>query len=207
MSGTSPLDAGRADEAESDFTRALAIYERLISEDRSTPQYRMQSARVLGDLGLLRLRAGRNSDALASLGSSHEILARLVAEYPTIAMFRADLGHAAVRLALATERGGDRTTALRLARSGVDLLDALPAPSARYVSYQAKAHAVLGTMVDRESQHGTAIERLRVAIRRGYRNLLEYRRDPSFDPIRSRPEFQGLLLDLSFPADPFARAG
>jgi hypothetical protein len=33
--------------------------------------------------------------------------------------------------------------------------------------------------------------------------LLE--RDPDLDPIRSRPDFRAFLLDLAFPADPFAR--
>ena len=30
--------------------------------------------------------------------------------------------------------------------------------------------------------------------------------DPDFDPLRSRPDFQALLMDLAFPVDPFARA-
>jgi hypothetical protein len=31
------------------------------------------------------------------------------------------------------------------------------------------------------------------------------RRDPDLDPLRARPEFQTLLLDLTFPDDCFAR--
>jgi hypothetical protein len=30
--------------------------------------------------------------------------------------------------------------------------------------------------------------------------------DLSFDPLRSRPDFQALMMDLAFPADPFASA-
>jgi hypothetical protein len=46
---------------------------------------------------------------------------------------------------------------------------------------------------------------LRRALERGYRNVNLIRKDPDLDPLRSRPDFQALLLDLSFPADPFAR--
>jgi tetratricopeptide (TPR) repeat protein/predicted Ser/Thr protein kinase len=37
-------------------------------------------------------------------------------------------------------------------------------------------------------------------------SLDQARGDPDFDPIRSRPDFQALVLDLAFPADPFAPA-
>ena len=30
------------------------------------------------------------------------------------------------------------------------------------------------------------------------------KRDTDLDPLRARPDFQGLLRDLAFPADPFA---
>ncbi len=50
-----------------------------------------------------------------------------------------------------------------------------------------------------------AIAALRRAVDRGYRNIDLIRTDPDLDPLRSRPDFQLLLLDLNFPADPFAR--
>ena len=31
--------------------------------------------------------------------------------------------------------------------------------------------------------------------------------DPDFDSLRSRPDFQALLMDLAFPADPFSKDG
>ena len=38
----------------------------------------------------------------------------------------------------------------------------------------------------------------------GLRNLVLMRRDPDLDPLRARPDFQALLLDLEFPSDPFS---
>jgi hypothetical protein len=39
----------------------------------------------------------------------------------------------------------------------------------------------------------------------GYRNVALMQRDHDLDPLRSRPDFQLLMMDLAFPADPFAR--
>jgi hypothetical protein len=46
---------------------------------------------------------------------------------------------------------------------------------------------------------------LRRAVAAGYRSLDWMRRDPDLDPLRSRPDFRLLLMDLAFPADPLAR--
>jgi eukaryotic-like serine/threonine-protein kinase len=45
---------------------------------------------------------------------------------------------------------------------------------------------------------------LRRAVARGYRSPHALRTDPSLDPLRSRPDFELLLLDLEFPDDPFS---
>jgi hypothetical protein len=50
-----------------------------------------------------------------------------------------------------------------------------------------------------------AMAALRRALERGYRNVNLIRKDPDLNPLRSRPDFQAMLLDLTFPADPFAR--
>jgi serine/threonine protein kinase/outer membrane murein-binding lipoprotein Lpp len=47
-----------------------------------------------------------------------------------------------------------------------------------------------------------ALARLVVA---GYRDRQRIESDPAFDGIRGHPEFQSLMLDLAFPASPFAR--
>jgi hypothetical protein len=46
---------------------------------------------------------------------------------------------------------------------------------------------------------------LRRAVAAGYRNYAHMRKDPDLDPLRRRADFQQLMLDLAFPADPFTR--
>jgi eukaryotic-like serine/threonine-protein kinase len=51
-----------------------------------------------------------------------------------------------------------------------------------------------------------AVAGVRRACDAGYRNFSWIRAgDTDLKPIRSRPDFQLLLLDLAFPADPFPR--
>ena len=54
-------------------------------------------------------------------------------------------------------------------------------------------------------EFGRAMEMLRRAVAAGYWDVAWMRRDPDLDPLRSRADFQVLLLDLAFPADPFTR--
>ena len=45
---------------------------------------------------------------------------------------------------------------------------------------------------------------LRRAVAGGYRNVARINRDPDLDPLRARPDFQALMMDLAMPADPFS---
>jgi tetratricopeptide (TPR) repeat protein len=57
----------------------------------------------------------------------------------------------------------------------------------------------------REVEWSGAIEWLRRAVALGYRDLTLMGTDPDLAELRGRPDFAGLTMDLTFPADPFAR--
>src|SRR5262249_62418082 len=59
---------------------------------------------------------------------------------------------------------------------------------------------------EREARAERAIAALRRAVAAGYRDPEQIRRDPVLDPLRPRRDFQELMLDLSFPDDPFPRS-
>ena len=44
---------------------------------------------------------------------------------------------------------------------------------------------------------------IRLAVAAGFRDAHQLRTDTDLDSIRSRPDFQQLLMDLEFPTDPF----
>jgi len=58
---------------------------------------------------------------------------------------------------------------------------------------------------DGESEAGKATTLLRKAVAVGYRNTDAMTKESDLDPLRNRPDFKLLMLDLAFPADPFAR--
>jgi eukaryotic-like serine/threonine-protein kinase len=53
-------------------------------------------------------------------------------------------------------------------------------------------------------QAAKAMAVLRQAVTMGYRNPDSYRTESALDPLRNRPDFQALMMDLMFPATPFA---
>jgi hypothetical protein len=50
-----------------------------------------------------------------------------------------------------------------------------------------------------------AITALSRAAGLGYRDLHAWRTDRALDPLRSRDDFRLLMMDVSFPTEPFAR--
>jgi hypothetical protein len=50
-----------------------------------------------------------------------------------------------------------------------------------------------------------AVKLLKHAAEKGYRDVVHIKQDTDLDSIRNRPDFQGLVMDMTFPSDPFAR--
>jgi hypothetical protein len=48
-----------------------------------------------------------------------------------------------------------------------------------------------------------AVDVLRRAVAAGLQDIACMRRDPDLHPLRSRPDFQSLIIDLEFPKEPF----
>jgi hypothetical protein len=61
------------------------------------------------------------------------------------------------------------------------------------------------TLAERTAYSDRAIAALRRAIAAGYYADGEIQRDAALDALRRRGDFRELMLDLSFPADPFIR--
>jgi hypothetical protein len=49
----------------------------------------------------------------------------------------------------------------------------------------------------------TAMALLRRAVDAGFGDIYWMRRDPDLDPLRAQPNFQAMMADLAFPAQPF----
>jgi hypothetical protein len=110
---------------------------------------------------------------------------------------------------------GDLAGAEADARRAIEESERLPARTIRYKLEKAFSLATLAGLVGRtgskvtkgegEAAADRAMEWLRRAATVGYANVSELRIEAAFDSLRNRPDFQLLLLDLAFPADPLAR--
>ena len=50
----------------------------------------------------------------------------------------------------------------------------------------------------------TAMTLLTKAVGLGYRRRDDFRTETALDPLRDRPDFRLMMMDLAFPAEPFA---
>ena len=66
-------------------------------------------------------------------------------------------------------------------------------------------HFKLARMFARISTPDRAMQSLGQAVRCGLHDHSVFRADSALDPLRTRPDFQRLMMDVVFPADPFAR--
>ena len=109
---------------------------------------------------------------------------------------------------------GDVAGAVAKTTRAAMLYEGLPPEEARdWSGFElACCHATLGGLVGPGSSSGEALaladramELLRDAYALGYRDVVAYRNDPGLDAVRQREDFRLLMLDLAFPAEPFAR--
>jgi hypothetical protein len=133
---------------------------------------------------------------------------------PGNAEFRAMVGHGLIQVALAERHAGRWAEAAAGFREGISILEQSLTlrPSRRYDL--ACDHALLSDLADRpgsgvsttegRAEADRAMHWLRDAVAAGFHNYSHMRTDADLDPLRPRPDFQLLMLDVAFPADPFA---
>jgi hypothetical protein len=139
----------------------------------------------------------------------------LVKAHPETANYRAGLAENHLNRGLARRALGEPAGAAAAIRQAVALFDAQTSLSGEYRFLWACSHAALAGLAGQAGSGGPAEEEpseaeramalLHQAIAMGYSAAEEYRTADALDPLRDRDDFRLLLLDLAFPADPFAR--
>lgn len=139
-----------------------------------------------------------------------------MADQSKAALYRIRLADSLRRLAWLKLDAGDAAGAD--ARRTVTLIDGRPTRSGSEWFGSAFARATLALAAAGRGSAATstagaseladqAMSDFRRAAAMGYRNPAAYRYEPPLAPLRRRGDFRLPLLDLHFPADPFARGG
>jgi serine/threonine-protein kinase len=210
--------AGQLPEALRMCQEATEIRERLVTEHPDQATYSERLAATVNDLGRLQLKHGHVEDAIRSYRKALSILDRFDRDHPGIFTLQQQLGYTYRGLGRCLVRSGRGDEALKALQQAlaIDERYSRSQPMARYDL--ACDWALCITAVGRDGGERSpqpsderrrlsdrAMEALREAIAAGYNAVENLKEDPDLDPLRSRLDFQALLLDLIFPADPFSR--
>jgi tetratricopeptide (TPR) repeat protein len=205
---------GKSTEAEAEHRAALTIQQKLADVYPGIAEYRRGMTRSLNNLGDLLNAAGRAAEAIDYYVRSRKILEALAKDNPSVADFESGLAFSLSGLGRAHRRAGQRAEAVADLRRAVALRERL-VPLTFEVRYDlARNHALLAGLADeggsglspadRRVEADLAMGVLKQVVAEGYRDA-RMRAEPDFAPLRRRGDFQMLMLDLDFPAAPFAR--
>jgi tetratricopeptide (TPR) repeat protein len=207
--------AGFPDEALRRIQRAAADLEELVRAFPSEVDYRSRLAQCLMNLGILQHRAGA-PDAGRSVERSLAIREELARDFPNSYPFQNGLAKSALSLATVRAAAGRPGEALANIRRAEQIVGRLPdiepytllCMARAYAQYSAAARRGEGDLppadqAECKAYADRAVAALRRAVTAGFADVAKLRRDTDLDPLRPRRDFQELLMDLSFPADPF----
>jgi tetratricopeptide (TPR) repeat protein/tRNA A-37 threonylcarbamoyl transferase component Bud32 len=189
--------------------QAAALHEGLVAADPGAEEFRWRLARCLDDVGRIRSRLGQAAEAAAPLERSAEFYQSVARENPV--RYRLDVARNQLNIAFQRAVTGRRQRALSCIRTAEDLLRRSSSVAPIILYDLACAHAACSaatpgpapTPDERQSHARRAITALRRAVETGYSDLGQIRHDPVLEPLRTHPEFRELIMDISFPSDPF----
>jgi hypothetical protein len=157
---------------------------------------------------------GKTADALASYEQARLIWEALIDGNPANTRFRNNLANSLGIAGLFRLRIDQKEQGRSNLRSALAIMERSLAQSSTELYNQACFRAVLSgtapqpgiaaTDAQARDDADQAMRALRRLIAVGFRNTALLRTDHDLDTLRSRPDFQSLLGDVEFPAEPFA---
>jgi tetratricopeptide (TPR) repeat protein len=201
-----PLEALQIVRSAADTLGALARENPLLIRAR---QFR---ANVLIDLSQLQTDLGRYTGAEQSAQASIELSETLVQEVPSSNYYRIISAMGYASLGKAHLKAGSGGEALSMLRKAVAILESSQEVMDRYNLACCLALASIAAdpaegpaAADHQRRDADrAVTTLRRAIEMGFADLNMLKTEPDLDSLRSRPDFQLMMMDLAMPGDPFA---
>jgi serine/threonine-protein kinase len=207
-------DTGRQAEAEAQYREAMALFQKLADDNPAVTDFRRGMSYALNNLAAVVSSLGRAAEARNDYDRAIALKERLVREQPTNPEYRMALAESLRRRGLTRRDLGDAAGAVADARRALRLYEALPSRRGWEWFETACCHAALAATAGRdgtgvsaaeaEDEAARAIAALTRAVGMGHRNADAWRRESALDPLRLRDDFRLLMMDVAFPAEPFA---
>jgi hypothetical protein len=184
----------------------------------AAPEFQTYLARYLSNIADLLAREGRTSETKAALEKALSITAKLVADHPEVPEYQQQAAITSTDLGILQAEQGDPVAGLRLCRYALACLTAIKTPSLEHLYLMTRAHAKIGELLasspldptrdpaDTPAAHfDAAMALLKRAVAAGFRDPANMPSDKAIDALRSRPDFQLLMMDVAFPVRALAR--
>ncbi len=187
--------------------------ERSPAPPSATPDDRNSLANSLTNMADMFRKVERQVEARAACERARALREPLVRDHPQITAYPGGLAESELRTGQVLFDAGDPAGAGAAWGRAVELYDGLELPNGEQAFLRSCCHAGLAGLAARpgsgvsagegQAELDRAMSWLRRAVALGYRNPDAYRNESALDPIRDRPDFRLLMMDLAFPTEPF----
>ena len=207
--------AGRTSEALASFERAREIAASLVDAHPGNRDWRLDLLAIYTDLGDLLGAMHKPTEALSYFDQALVIGRQLVEADSSTPSHPSNLADTLRRRGIVLQRCGRPAEAVSNFRQSIAVLRGQKAANAGDYYTVARAKSLLSAVApeagsgltadDGRAAADEAMGTLRRAIAAGWPDAASIKTDSDLDPIRSRGDFQLLMLDMAFPNEPFAR--
>jgi tetratricopeptide (TPR) repeat protein len=208
---------GRLQEAEKDFDQALSISKQLAAEFPTVPNYQLFVAMLHNNLGWLLARQKRFAEAIPALDAGVAISQKLAEAHPKNAVYTTHLGWKHIYRGAALVRSGSadgRSKAAADLRRAIELWAKAPDLDSETQFERSRALSLLAglgagaksgvTKTEAATFADQSVASLRDAFGAGFNEIGELK-EPDFDSLRGRDDFQKLVAEQEAKAGPKAK--
>jgi serine/threonine-protein kinase len=209
------MQTGQPSDAVDYFSQEETIWKTLADANPTVPDYRNSLANCQTNMATVLLRLGRPAEARTWCECAVALRDVLVSDYPNLLRYRKELAETLLRFGQVRQAARDFAGAAADWRRACALFKSVPDLDSENVFFHAGCHALLSTLTgapgtqvspgESLSDADQALDLLKHAAAMGYRSAHYYSNESAFDPIRDRPDFRALMMDLMFPTTFFAR--
>ncbi len=197
------------------FRERQAVLQRLVDENPNVTEFQFDLATCSNMIGWVLRQSGQAQTGLAEFEKAAVTLRKLADANPGVMRYQSRLAFTLNSIGgIQLESGGlaQGVAAIRESEAILQRLTALTAQDRYNLACKCALLARVATMPsskmsarEAQAEADRAMTLLRGAVAAGYRNLDLMNRDHDLDSLRGRDDFKLLMMDLGFPADPFAR--